>query len=367
VAGLCVTAGIVSNAAVASGTEVAYAPIVPKAKTSALIDLERAGDRLVAVGERGHVLYSDDDGESWQQGKMPFIRMLTGASFIDDKQGWAVGHQSMIFHTIDGGGTWERQVDGFEFQARANEDNLVRTREAYEVLSAELEVNPDESRELELEDALFAFEDAELLLEESVVPTNFHDVWFLDENQGWAVGAFGRLAETRDGGVTWEDKSYLVQTFDGFHLNGITGTDGGEIYIAGEGGVIFRSPDAGRTWEQIDAGYYGTFFGVVYDPVHGLITVFGLGSALYQSSDSGVTWHPLVSPADATFAGGTTTDDGKTVLVGPGGVIMVINGADSTMQFHPQKDRMNHSSVLSLGAGDYVLTGVGGVKKTQIK
>ena len=74
-----------------------YAPIAPKALASTMIDIERAGERLVAVGERGHVLYSDDRGENWQQGKMPFRRMLTGVHFTDSRHGWAVGHQSMIF------------------------------------------------------------------------------------------------------------------------------------------------------------------------------------------------------------------------------------------------------------------------------
>ena len=205
-------------AALFTGTSVAvaeaqlqYSPIMPKASRSTLIDVERAGKRIVVVGERGIVLYSDDRGESWQQGKMPFFRMLTGVSFADDKKGWAVGHQSMVFHTRDGGETWERQLDGFRFQEKANADNLRRTRTAYETLAAELAATPDASRELELEDALFAFEDAQLYMEESVVPTNLHDVWFQDEQQGWAVGSFGRLIETRDGGKSW---SCLLYTSD---------------------------------------------------------------------------------------------------------------------------------------------------------
>jgi len=343
-----------------------YAPVVPKALKSTLIDVEQAGSRLVAVGERGHVLYSDDSAESWQQAKVPFIRMLTGVSFIDDKRGWAVGHQSMVFQTSDGGETWARQLDGFSFQALANEEDLERTRGAYEALAAELEENPDESRELDLEDALFAFEDAEYLLEEPVVPTNLHDVWFLDENTGWAVGSFGRLIETRDGGKTWVNKSHLVKTFDGFHLNSITGTADGQIYIAGEGGVINRSMDAGQTWEQLDAGYYGSFFGITYDPTNELLIAFGLGSALYQSSDFGLTWQSMSSPIDATFAGGTVTEDGNTVLVGPAGVVLVIDGADSSMQPYPQASRRNHSTVLSLGDGEYVLVGAGGANRVKL-
>jgi photosystem II stability/assembly factor-like uncharacterized protein len=363
-------AGIVASATLAAAApdaRVKYAPIMPRAKTSTLIDVEQAGSRVVVVGERGHVLYSDDQGKNWQQGKMPFTRMLTGVSFVDDKLGWTVGHQSMIFQTRDGGETWERQLDGFKFQGRANADNLTRTREAYAALSAELDENPDDSRDLELEDALFAFEDAQFYMEEAVVPTNLHDVWFLDSSQGWAVGSFGRLIETRDGGKSWLDISHQVKTPDGFHLNGITGTRDGQIIIAGEGGVIFRSMDTGKTWEQMDSGFYGSFFGVVYDPVNERVTAFGLAGALYQSPDFGLTWSAVMSPVKSSLAGGTVTGDGNTVLVGPGGMVLIIDDADSSLRQQVQADRMNHSSITHLGEDLYILVGAGGVKRAQIK
>ena len=360
----CIVASATLAAPDATGP---YASIMPKAQTSTLIDVERAGSRVVVAGERGHVLYSDDQGANWQQARVPFARMLTGVTFVDDKLGWTVGHQSMVFQSRDGGETWERQLDGFQFQAQANADNLIRTRQTYEALSAELEENPDDSRDMELEDALFAFEDAQFYMEEAVIPTNLHDVWFLDSNHGWAVGAFGRLIETRNGGRNWVDASHLVKTLDGFHLNGITGTGSGEIITAGEGGTIFRSMDKGATWEQMDSGFYGTFFGVVYDPVNALVTAFGLAGALYQSRDFGQSWSALKSPIESSLAGGTVTGDGDTVLVGPGGLVLVISGADSSLQTHVQADRMNQSSILYLEGNTYIVVGAGGVKLAQIK
>ena len=359
------TALLATGVLAAHGAE-SYAPLSPKAISSTLIDIVSAGSRVVAVGERGHVLYSEDHGESWQQGKMPFTRMLTGLSFPDSKLGWTVGHQSMIFHTSDGGETWQRQLDGFKFQQRANRDNLIRTREAYEALAAELEANPDDSRALELEDALFAFEDAEMLLEEPLVPTNLHDVWFLDENLGWAVGAFGRLVETRDGGSTWVDKSHLVTTLDGFHLNAVTGNRDGQVFLAGEGGILFRSMDAGQTWEQLDAGYYDTFFGIVFNPVNNSLAAFGIGSALYQSTDLGMTWEALNSPIEATFSGGAVTRAGQTILVGPAGAILVVDGADGSIQAHPQANRMNHSTVLPIGTTELIVVGTGGARRVHL-
>ena len=56
-----------------------------------LIDITRAGDRLVAVGERGFALLSDDAGETWRSRETPVTRTLTGVSFRDAKVGVAVG------------------------------------------------------------------------------------------------------------------------------------------------------------------------------------------------------------------------------------------------------------------------------------
>jgi len=69
----------------------------------------RAGSRSVAVGDHGTVILSDD-GKTWRQAKdVPTSVLLTSVCFVDDKQGWAVGHWGEILHTEDGGETWKLQ------------------------------------------------------------------------------------------------------------------------------------------------------------------------------------------------------------------------------------------------------------------
>ena len=82
------------------------AQLMPRAAQSLLIDIARAGERLVAVGERGHVLYSDDSGQRWIQAPVPVSVMLTAVWFLDAQHGWAVGHDGMIIATDDGGASW---------------------------------------------------------------------------------------------------------------------------------------------------------------------------------------------------------------------------------------------------------------------
>ena len=71
-----------------------------------LMDVTRAGDRLVTVGERGFTLVSDDAGQSWRAVATPVTRSLTRVAFENDKLGVAVGHGGSIVRTEDGGETW---------------------------------------------------------------------------------------------------------------------------------------------------------------------------------------------------------------------------------------------------------------------
>src|SRR5690606_10281348 len=79
-----------------------------------LTDVTRAGDRVVTVGARGHILYSDDEGSTWTQAQVPVSTLITAVDFGDAENGWAVGHGAVILRTRDGGATWVKQFDGHE-------------------------------------------------------------------------------------------------------------------------------------------------------------------------------------------------------------------------------------------------------------
>ena len=86
-----------------------YAVASDMASKALLLDVARAGSRLTAVGEFGHVLLSDDNGDSWRQAaSVPTRNTLVGVTFIDNQTGFAVGHAATILKTTDGGG-WTLQ------------------------------------------------------------------------------------------------------------------------------------------------------------------------------------------------------------------------------------------------------------------
>ena len=96
-------------ASLAQATDYALQPALPisSAAEEQLLDITSAGSRVIAAGERGVIVYSDDGGRSWTQAKVPVSETLTSLHFPTADHGWAVGHGGVILHSGDGGETWQ--------------------------------------------------------------------------------------------------------------------------------------------------------------------------------------------------------------------------------------------------------------------
>ncbi len=90
-------------------TPAVKSPLAPRTLVNGLA---HAGDRLVAVGQRGHVLLSDDKGQSWRQAEVPSSSDLVAVTFPNATDGWAVGHDGIVLRSKDAGATWTRALDG---------------------------------------------------------------------------------------------------------------------------------------------------------------------------------------------------------------------------------------------------------------
>lgn len=309
--------GALSTPALATGDTSSAQPVFaiesPKAAKGLMIDVVHAGKRLVAVGDRGHILYSDDQGNTWTQAKVPTRQLLTAVYFVDDKHGWAVGHDAQILASTDGGATWAQQ---------------------YQDLKRE----------------------APLL-----------DVWFKDAEHGLAVGAYGALIETTDGGKTWDDVSDRLDNEDQFHLNAIAAIKGAGLFIVGEQGSMFRSSDDGQTWEKLQGPYEGSLFGVIGTAQPQTLLAYGLRGNLYRSTDFGSTWEPVELNAargalEFGLSGATLLDDGAIVVVGNGGSVVISHDDGQTFSVFNRPDRISLSSVTAAGNGNLILAGQGGVR-----
>ncbi len=295
------------------------ARIEPLASASLLLDLAQAGKRIVAVGERGHVLLSDDQGASWRQAKsVPTRAMLTAVYFADGEYGWAVGHDETILNTVDGGETWTRTH--------------------------------------------FAPEAQQPLL----------DLWFANRVSGIAVGAYGAYLTTNDGGRTWQVSKFSPppdpkappleegELPPDYHLNRIVGV-GARLYIAAEGGRLYRSDDRGANWRALPSPYEGSLFGLVPIRGEGLLA-FGLRGHLFRSADGGETWHELQSHTTAMLTDGIAVNDLRVIIGGLAGVLLISSDAGETFRLTQQDDRKGVSALLPGAAGSVIVAGEGGVR-----
>lgn len=326
-------------------------PAIPSARAaqSLLLDVAVAGKRQVAVGERGHIVYSDDQGVTWKQASVPTRVLLSAVHFPTERVGYAVGHDSTILVTRDGGQTWTVQYFR-EFDPDAVAEDEAGADMGDEYSEDYAEESWDE-------------EDTGGGNASSRAGAPLLDVYFMDEQRGWAVGAYGLLLATADGGKTWEDRSDRVPNRDGWHLNAIAGRAPGSptVYLAGEKGTFYRSDDAGDSFAMVPTGAGGSFFGLLAKP-SGVVYAFGLQGALYRSQDAGRGWEALASGVTSGLNDGCVAPDGSTVITGNAGVILVAREDNAGVAGHARNDRQ---AVLSCAPGKdgLVLVGEGGAKR----
>ncbi len=332
----------------------------PNAPTSLLLDIARVGDRLVAVGEQGHIIYSDSDGKDWVHAQVPVSLMLTAVAFPTERRGWAVGHDGIVLISDDRGATWQIQLDGRKIVQLQMQAGAARVKEL-EALEQETEEGPDKiQRQDDLDDAVFDLEDAESLQTNGIV-TPLLGVKFLDELQGFAYGAYGLLLETRDGGDNWSLLSNRLDNPDKFHLYALAVAASGALVMSGEAGTLYVSEDQGGRWERLAIDYSGSLFGVLATPDGALIT-FGLRGKIFRSSDGGANWESIDTEPQKTLTAGRVFSNARIVLVGASGVVLESRDDGRSFSVVDSGSRDVFSSIGVNSSGQLVVTGFGGIK-----
>jgi photosystem II stability/assembly factor-like uncharacterized protein len=185
------------------------------------------------------------------------------------------------------------------------------------------------------------------------------DVWFADPRRGMAIGAYGLLLSTDDGGRTWRDD---LGNDEGAHANAIAEAPDGSLYIAGEFGSISRSDDRGRSWQRLPSPYHGSLFGLLALQ-DGAILVFGLRGHLFRSEDRGSTWRRIETGTTATLLTGLVRADGSIVIAGLNGVLLLSDDGGRSFQLRHLPDRRGIAALLELGPDQLLAVGDGGLTR----
>lgn len=281
----------------------------PLAARGVLLDLALAGRRLVAVGERGHVLLSDDAGKAWRQARsVPTRTLLTAVHATSERQLWACGHGGVIVGSSDAGETWTL-ADG--------PDVLLAIR-----------VQPD--------------------------------------GQGLAVGGFGAARSTADGGRSWKPVTLIDGEAGERHLNRILLSAGGSWLIPAEGGHVLRgSGSAGALrWQAVKTPYAGSLWcGLQLGS--GVLVVGGMRGNLVTSRDDGRSWQHLAVPEAGSFTGALALPDGRPLLVGVDGTVVLGDAGAASFRLQRLDDRATLTAVARLGDGRLVAASMAGPRPLE--
>jgi photosystem II stability/assembly factor-like uncharacterized protein len=200
---------------------------------------------------------------------------LHAVQFVDENEGWTVGDEGVVWHTVDGGQIWERQPTG--------------------------------------------------------VRASLRSVHFLNPYTGWiagreelpnAAGSVGILLVTRDGGLKWQRVG--MNTMPG--LNRVRFTDAKTGFALGDGSEqfpagMFRTANSGRTWEPVPGKHCPGWLSAEFqDGRTGVLAGPG-GRVAILRQDS-------LAPAEVDPLGPRAVNDVKlvgnrAVAVGQGGLILV--------------------------------------------
>lgn len=211
-------------------------------------------DHVIVVGYGGKILTTADGGFAWAKVDSGTSRALYRVRFVDANNGWISGQEGTILHTTDGGKTWQRQNSGTMVYLFSI--SFVDQDHGWAVGDKSILLETiDGGKTWTLHKITSAAEKA-LSAEEAVASQDpvLYDVQFLDAKNGWVVGEFGHIAHTSDGGQTWTEQQQSLITGDIYDALDLP-TFFGVYFINPQDGVavgldgrIARTHDGGGTW-----------------------------------------------------------------------------------------------------------------------
>lgn len=132
-------------------------------------------------------------------------------------------------------------------------------------------------------------------IDNNVSGQRFDDVFFLDENVGWAAnGFFAAVYKTVDGGITWQEQLNETDLGGSFYFRNIEFLDENIGFVGTLNNLFLRTIDGGNNWQPVTTINPNPVAICGLDAVNNT-TIYGCGAFfgpafVIKSSDSGVNW-----------------------------------------------------------------------------
>ena len=240
-------------------------------------------DHIWITGKYGIIYHSSDGGETWEQQDSGIKEgIIVDGSFLDNKTGWVVGLNGTVLFTYNGGEIWTRQETGTKrhlfsicFVDRLNGwaigewNTVIHSSDGGKTWQRQTKEN----------DKIL------------------NNVFFVDRDKGWIVGERGLIRHTSDGGKTWieqKPKAFVRNSFEEEIRNPapalfcVVFTDQNRGFVCGIDGTIGRTENGGESWDILDSPTDLTLYTVFIKDKMGWIV--GDKGAYLFSSDNGKTW-----------------------------------------------------------------------------
>lgn len=265
------------------------------------------------------IFTSHSNSQGWVQQNSGTTQHLRDVYFINQQTGYAVGGLStgIVLKTTNGGTNWNQVNTG---------SNII----SYSVFFINVQtgfITPPSITKTTDAGSNWTMSGASSCL----------DVFFLNNNEGYACGYTGRINKTTDGGNNWiTQNSGVTHDLNSiFFINSVTGyaagyyatepnifyrilrtTNGGNLWtihqqgasqsttqkaitfsdsITGyfiDGGSIYRSSNSGNNWAVVFT--YNTLYAVNFpSPRFGFVV--GDNGVILKTSDYGINWSPMIS------------------------------------------------------------------------